>query len=147
MACSASWRDFRRCLVLLVPLRDARIEVPAVVVEARRGSDQRGDVLLRFLLQLDEADNDVGNLHAGVVDVVLDIDGVTGGAQQAHEGIAEDGVAQMADVRGLVGIDAGVLDQNFAADIGCAFAGVVGDRDALAAGQRLGRDSRASDEH
>ncbi len=63
------------------------------------------------------------------------------GAQQAHEGIAEDGVAQMADVRGLVGIDAGVLDQNFAADVGCAFAGMVGDRDALAAGQRPGRDS------
>jgi hypothetical protein len=59
-----------------------------------------------------EADHHVGNLHAGVVDVVLDVDFPAGGAQQADEGIAEDRVAQMADVRGLVGIDAGVLDQN-----------------------------------
>jgi hypothetical protein len=33
--------------------------------------------------------------------------------QQTHERVAENGVAQMPDVRRLVGIDAGVLDQNF----------------------------------
>ena len=77
-------------LVALVPLRDARVEVPAVVIEARRGGDERGNVLLRFLLQLNEADHDIGDLNAGVVNVVLDIDGVTGGTQQAHEGVAKD---------------------------------------------------------
>ena len=62
-----------------------------------------------------EADHDIRNLHAGVVDVVLHVDLLPGGAQQAHEGVAEDGIAQMADVRGLVGIDAGVLHKGMKA--------------------------------
>ena len=65
----------------------------------------------RLLFEMQESDHDVGHLHAGVVDVVLHIDLVAGGAQQADKRVAEDGVAQMADVRGLVGIDAGVLDE------------------------------------
>ena len=36
----------------------------------------------------------------------------TGVAQDAAEGVAENGVAQMADVRGFIGIDAGVLDHH-----------------------------------
>ena len=36
------------------------------------------------------------------------------GAQQPHERVAENGIAQVADVRRFVGIDAGVLDQNLA---------------------------------
>ena len=73
-----------------------------------------------------ETDDDVGDLHAGVVDVVLHPDLVAGfvavGAEQALKGVAQNGVAQMADVRGLVGVDAGVLDQAKAgtADIGVA---------------------------
>ena len=39
----------------------------------------------------------------------MDIDFLAGGAQQADEGVAENRIAQVADVRGLVGIDAGVL--------------------------------------
>jgi hypothetical protein len=62
-----------------------------------------------------ESHHYVGDLHAGVIDVVLDIDFPAGVTQQTDEGIAEDGVAQVADVGGLVGIDAGVLDQNFPA--------------------------------
>ena len=72
-----------------------------------------------------ETDDHVRNLHAGVVDVVLDVDGVSGSAQQADKGVAEDGVAQMADVRRLVGIDAGVLDQNLAAHVGGALRRVI----------------------
>jgi hypothetical protein len=34
------------------------------------------------------------------------------GSQQTYEGITENGVAQVADMYGLVGVDAGVLDQN-----------------------------------
>ena len=52
----------------------------------------------------------VGNLDAGVIDVILHIDLLPGGAQHAHKRVAQNRVAQMADVRGLVGIDAGVLD-------------------------------------
>ena len=61
--------------------------------------------------QVGQPDHHVGNLHPGVVDVVLYIDALPRGAQQTHKGIAEDSVAQVTDVRSLVGIDAGVLDQ------------------------------------
>ena len=101
-----------------VPLRGAGVEVPAVVVE-RFGDvglaalfavgDEGADFGDGFAFELEEADDDVGNLDAGVVDVVLDIDLLAGGAEQADKGVAEDGVAEMADVGGLVGIDAGVL--------------------------------------
>jgi hypothetical protein len=64
---------------------------------------------------MQEADHHIGHLHAGVVDVVLHVDFLPGGAQQADEGVAENGVAQVADVRGLVGIDAGVLDKRMQA--------------------------------
>ena len=67
-----------------------------------------------LLLEMQKADDDVGDLDAGVVDVVLHVDFVAGGAEQAHKGVAENGVAQVADVRGLVGIDAGVLDERMA---------------------------------
>ena len=60
---------------------------------------------------MQKADHHIGNLHAGVVDVILYIDLLARGAQQAHKGVAEDGIAQMADVRGLVGVDGGVLNQ------------------------------------
>ena len=59
-------------------------------------------------------DHHVGHLHAGVVDVVLHFHAPARRAQHAHEGVAQDGVAQVADVRGLVGIDIGVLDNDLA---------------------------------
>ena len=59
-----------------------------------------------------ETENYVRDLHAGVVNVVLHFDAAAGVTQDAAERVAEDGVAQMADVRGLVGIDAGVLDHH-----------------------------------
>ncbi len=64
---------------------------------------------------MQEPDHHIGDLHAGVINVVLNFNGVTRGAQQAHESIAQHGIAQVADVRGLIGIDGGVLDDSFAA--------------------------------
>ncbi len=64
---------------------------------------------------MEESHDHVGNLDAGVVDVVLHLHGLATEAQQANERVAQDGVAQVADVRGLVGIDAGVFDQNLPA--------------------------------
>ena len=46
----------------------------------------------------------------------------------------------MSDVRRLVGIDAGVLDQNLAAHVGSAFTGMVRRSRNFAACQGLGRD-------
>ena len=57
-----------------------------------------------------KADDDVSDLDAGVVDVVLDFDPFAGGLENAHERVAQHRVANVTDVRGFVGIDAGVLD-------------------------------------
>ena len=59
--------------------------------------------------------HDVGHLHAGIVDVILHFHRAAGGAQHAHERIAQNGVAQVSDVRGFVGIDVGVLDDDLVA--------------------------------
>src|SRR5262249_7152090 len=58
--------------------------------------------------------DNIGNLRSGVVDVVLHIDFPALNAQQANKGIAKDCIAQVADVRCLVRVNAGVLDQNLA---------------------------------
>ncbi len=65
-----------------------------------------------FFSRCKKPNDDVGDLHAGVVDVVLNVHFPAGKSQQADKRVAEDGVAQMADVGSLVGIDAGMLDQN-----------------------------------
>ena len=79
------------------------------------------------MFELAEADDDVGHLDAGVVDVVLHFDGRAAEAQHAHERVAERGVPQMADVRRLVRVDGGVLDDRSSALAGST---VIGDRPA-----------------
>ncbi len=100
-------------LVLFIPLGDAGIEIPAVVIEAGRGGE-RFNLSARLLFDMQESNHHVGDLHSGVVDVVLDVHFPARKAQQADEGIAENGVAQVPDMRRLVGIDARMLDQHFA---------------------------------
>ncbi len=73
-----------------------------------------------FFLQVQKADNDVRNLHAGIVDIVLYIHFPAGKTQQANEGVAQDGIAQVADMRGLVGINAGMLNQNLPGGLSAA---------------------------
>src|ERR1700687_1186706 len=63
---------------------------------------------------MQESHSHVGDLHSGIVDVVLDIPFPAGKTQQANKGVAEDGIAEVSDVRGLVRIDTRVLDQNLA---------------------------------
>ena len=67
------------------------------------------------MFQVVEAHHHVGYLHAGVVDVVLHLHAMAARAQHAHESVAQGGVAQMADMRGLVGVDVGVLDDDLLA--------------------------------
>ena len=98
-----------------IPLRSARIEVPAVVVDSLafllEFVEQGVRVGQRLAFKMDKTNHYIGHLHSGVVNVVLDIHFLPGGAQQADERVTEDGVAQMAHVGGLVGIDAGMLHQ------------------------------------
>ncbi len=95
----------------VVPAPDLGVEVPADVVE-RLGD--RGHLRRPRVPQVEEADHHVGELDAGVVDVVLDLDGVAQAPLAAGEHVAEHGVAQVADVRRLVRVDVGVLDDDLA---------------------------------
>jgi hypothetical protein len=111
-----------------IPLADARVQVPAVEVDPLAGDRQLIEQPARrtqvATFEVDQADDNIRDLNAGVVDVVLHANLVAGlevvGAKQALEGVAKDGVAQMADVRRFIGVDAGVLDQpkSRTADIG-----------------------------
>src|SRR6185295_3726201 len=60
---------------------------------------------------MQKPDDDVSNLDAGVVDVVLHFDTIASGLQDAHDRVAQYGVAHVTDVRGLVWVDARVLDR------------------------------------
>src|SRR5439155_2499858 len=93
--------------------RDARVEIPAVVIEPRGIGDSAHAVQI-FLFELAEADDDIGHLHAGVLDVVLHFDRYAAKSLNADERVAKRGVAQMPDVRGCVGIDRRVLDDGLA---------------------------------
>src|SRR6202022_951687 len=63
-----------------------------------------------------EADDHVRNLDAGVVDVVLRFDRGALESKRADQRVTERGVAQVADVRGLVRVDGRVLDDRLLAD-------------------------------
>ncbi len=104
--------------IALVPLGDLRVQVPAVVVEPRR-LGERPDVGQRPSLDLLQADDDVGDLDAEIVDVVLHFDRRAAKGQDPRERVAERGIPQMADVRGLVRIDRGVLDDGLVRRDGC----------------------------
>ncbi len=90
---------------------------------------------------MDETYDYVCDLHAGVVDVVLHAYFVAAfvavGAEEALEGVAEDGVAEVADVGGFVGVDAGVLDE---AEAGAADVGVLVGGDAADGGGAVEAD-------
>ncbi len=60
-----------------------------------------------------EADDDIRNLDAGVVDIVLHFDIAAAFAQHAYEGIAKNGVAEVSNVSGFVRVDVGVFDYDF----------------------------------
>ncbi len=101
----------QRFRIGFVVRRSSGVEIPAEIVEARLRR-QRSDLLGRLLLQVVKSHHHVGDLHAGVVDVVLHFDALAQRAQHAHEGIAQRRIPQMADMGSLVRIDIGVLDDD-----------------------------------
>ena len=101
--------------VLAVIRGGAGIEIPAEVIEARVGiGDECAHIGGRFLFKIVKAYDDVGYLDAGVIDVVLHFDLAAAVAEHADESVAQDGVTQVADVGGFVGVDVGVFDDDFA---------------------------------
>src|SRR5262245_42902998 len=67
---------------LLVERRDLGIEIPAVVVELARDGLDFGQ---RLLLEMLKSDNHIGDLHAGIVDVVLHFNLTRAETEQARE--------------------------------------------------------------
>jgi hypothetical protein len=100
-------------LVLVVPLGHAGVKIPAVIVETR-GVGNLADLVWRLAGEVTEPDHDVGNLDAGVVDVVLHLDWNAPVAQHTDERVSKSGVPQVPDVRSLVGINSRMLDDGLA---------------------------------
>src|SRR5690348_7950217 len=98
--------------IFLEILGDAGVQVPAEIIEARLRCES-AYIGEGVFFKVNEAEYNVGDLDAGVIDVVLDFDATAGVAEEARKRIADHGVAQMTDVRGLVGIDGRVLDDGF----------------------------------
>src|SRR2546423_6219866 len=98
---------------------DARVQVPAVVVErvlVRERCVEAAHVFERHAFEMDEADDNVCDLDAWVVNVVVNFRKLAARAEYSDERVADDGVAKVSDVRGLVRIDARVLDHALRAD-------------------------------
>src|SRR5438093_13490533 len=87
---------FEIVLRLLVELGDAGVYIPAVVVEFSVLVD---NIDQGFPLHTLQAYDHVGNLDAGVIEVVLHFDSMAQEAQTASERVAQRGIAQVADVR------------------------------------------------
>ena len=65
--------QFQARFVFRETLRDARVQIPAEIIEFRRGGEC-ANFRERFRFEVQESEDHVGDLHAGVVDVVLHFD-------------------------------------------------------------------------
>src|SRR5437899_2397089 len=107
--------------VLSKKVRRPCVQVPAVVIELRL----RRAVLhpnRRHLFHMKQPDHHVCHLHASIVDIVLNLHAVSRMPQDTHHRVSQHGVPHMPDVRGLVRIDARMLDNDF---VGQAFLPVL----------------------
>ena len=103
----------RQRRIRLVGPRNFGVEVPAVIVKPRgRVAGHLPHFSERLLLHKMESNHHIGYLHPGVVDVVLHLDPLARPAQHPHQGVAENRVSQMSDMRRFVGIDIRVLDDD-----------------------------------
>src|SRR6185436_14647941 len=103
-------------ITLAIEETDARVKIPAVVIKWIVFGERSIERLDRFeilLLDVNKTHDDVGNLHTSVVDVVLDFDSIAGCGQNANKRVAKHGISHVANVRGFIWIDTGVLDHLF----------------------------------
>ena len=104
-------RIFR--ILRFVERSNSRVDVPAVIIELDRAvCDDPANVVESFPLDVFEAYYNIRNLDAGVIDIVLNFDFVSRGLEYLDKRVANRRISKMADVRGLVWIDIGVLDDD-----------------------------------
>ncbi len=105
--------------MFFVVARRAGVQVPAQIIETYRRIRHQtlhfADVLA---LQKVEADNDIRNLDAGIVDVILHFDPALLVPQHAYESVPEHGISQVPNMRCLVRVDVRVLNDDFVASSG-----------------------------
>src|SRR5437762_13138546 len=65
------------------------------------------------IFQIDKADNHIRYLNSSIVDVILDLDTLSGGPQNALKGVAEDRISYMPDMCSLIRINGRVFDATF----------------------------------
>src|SRR5205807_4706947 len=95
---------------LAIEQTNARVQIPAVLIKRALGwkrTVELLDVYERHLLDMHKTDDHVRDLHPSVVDVVLYFDAIARSAQNAHERVAEHGVAHVTDVGRFIRVDAG----------------------------------------
>jgi len=80
-----------------------------VIVEALLRGDELLDLGGGLLFEMQKRHDHVRHLHAGVVDVVLRFHVIAEPLRAANVRIAEDRIAEVTDVLGLVRIDVRVL--------------------------------------
>jgi hypothetical protein len=83
--------------------------VDELVSPTRLDSETFGELGLG---QIEYSHDNVSHLDPGVIDIVLNFNCGTEAAQAATQDVAQHRIPEMADVRGLVGIDGGVLDDS-----------------------------------
>ena len=100
-------------IVRFIERCDPRINIPAVIVELLCGiRDHAAHIVECLSFDMDQPDDHIRHLHAGVIDVVLNFDIPPAGVEDSNEGIADGRVSQMADMRSFVRIDIRVFDDN-----------------------------------
>ena len=124
----------RGLIVILIIPGHLRVKIPTFKVDSPPS-------ILNFLnpglnfrqrfpsVKMKKSHHNIGHLHTGVINVVLHVDLLPGGAEQADEGVAQNGVAQMAYVGGFVGIDGSVLHKTM--NHGCPRSLAFGDLEFL----------------
>src|SRR5260370_21956871 len=106
------WIQFAGWVTVAIEQSNPRVEVPAIVIKwtFRR---QRGIESLNLfevhLLEVHEAYNDVGNLNARIVNIVLHLHALARRFEDAHKSVTQHGIAHMSDVGGLIWVDARVF--------------------------------------
>src|SRR3954469_21286867 len=99
---------FTARIVVAVEETNACVQIPAVIIERAPGREraiQSLDVFERHVLKMKESHDHIRDLTACVVYVVLHLHALARRLQDADEGVAQNGIANMAYVRGLIRID------------------------------------------
>src|SRR6266478_3978962 len=107
---SAQFRCTR--LVLTEKARSLRVQVPTVGIELRFCREHL-HVDRSALFHVQESDHNVRHLHAGVVDVVLNLHFAARVPQDPHHRVAQHRIPRVSDVRRLIRVDTRVLDDDF----------------------------------